>query len=43
MIGSLGLSVQWRPAVNTSVNYTSQIGRSGYESKNLQFGARLSF
>jgi outer membrane autotransporter protein len=43
IIGSTGLSVQWRPAVNTAVNYTRQVGRSGYTSENFQLTARLSF
>ena len=43
LIGSVGLSVQWRPVLNTSLSYTKQIGRSGYESNSAQLAARLSF
>ena len=42
-IGSVGLSIQWRPAVNTYLNFTQGVGRSGYDSKNVQLVANLSF
>jgi hypothetical protein len=43
IIGSAGLSVQWRPAMNTFFNFTRQFQREGYDSQSLQFGGRLSF
>ena len=43
IIGSAGLAIQWRPAMNTFLNFTRQVGRTGYDAQNLQLGARLSF
>jgi outer membrane autotransporter protein len=43
VIISLGCAVQWRPALNTYLNYTVQRGRSGYDSEFLNLGLRYSF
>ncbi len=40
---SFGCSVQWQPALNTSLNYTLQRGRNGYDSGFLNLGVRYSF
>lgn len=40
---SLGCSVQWKPSLNTYLNYTLQRGRSGYDSGFLNLGLRYSF
>lgn len=39
----LGCSVQWKPELNTYLNYTIQRGRSGYDSEYLNLGLRYSF
>lgn len=43
VIGRAGLTIQWRPAVQTSVSYTRQFGREGQEGDQLVFTGRLSF
>ena len=42
-IGSLGISIQWRPAFNTSLSVTSYAGREGYTSVSIQLAAQASF
>ncbi len=43
IIVSLGCSVQWKPEMNTYLNYTLQRGRNGYASGFLNLGFRYSF
>lgn len=43
VIISAGCAVQWKPELNTYLNYTVQRGRSGYDSEYLNLGLRYSF
>jgi outer membrane autotransporter protein len=43
VIVGLGCSVQWKPELNTYLNYTMQRGRDGYDSEFLNLGVRYSF
>ncbi len=40
---TLGLAIQWKPALNTYVSFTTQRGRSGYDSRFVNIGVRYSF
>ena len=42
-LGRAGLTFQWRPAVQTSLSYTKQFGRSGQSSDQFVLTGRLSF
>ena len=42
-VASLGLSVQWLPSFNTYLNLTLQMGRSGYDSQQINAGVNFSF
>lgn len=43
IIISLGCAVQWKPELNTYLNYTVLRGRGGYDSEFLNLGVRFSF
>jgi outer membrane autotransporter protein len=43
VIFGLGCSVQWKPALNTYLNFTVQRGSSSYDSEFLNLGVRYSF
>ncbi|MGC3956908.1 MAG: autotransporter domain-containing protein [Verrucomicrobiota bacterium] len=43
VIIGIGCSVQWKPALNTYLNFTLQRGSSGYDSEFLNLGLRYSF
>ena len=43
IIGSIGVSVQWKPAVNSYANFTTQVGRDGYDAQSLNLGTRFGF
>ncbi len=43
VIIGLGCSVQWKPELNTYVNFTMQRGRDGYDSRFVNLGLRYSF
>ncbi len=43
IIVGLGCSIQWKPQLNTYINFTAEMGRSGYASQNLSLGVRYSF
>lgn len=43
LLARVGVSVQWRPTLNTSLSYAKQAGRHGYEANNFQLSARASF
>ena len=43
ILGSLGISVQWKPSFNTYANFTTQMGRDGYDAQSLNLGTRVGF
>ena len=43
MVGSLGVTVQWVPTFSTYVNFTAQLGRTGYEAETISGGMRFDF
>jgi outer membrane autotransporter protein len=43
IVFSFGVSVQWKPTVNTFINFTREMGRSGYAAQNINAAVRFSF
>jgi outer membrane autotransporter protein len=43
VVGSFGITAQWKPTVSTYLNYIAQLGRSGYTAHTISVGLRVGF